>query len=124
MDDKEAQNDEILALESILEEDQFHITSNDLQTMGRILVKPEIANNLAVQLSRDHQVFKTQIEHLPPFELHFNFPADYPSANPPTFTLVCKWLKREQVIFTHFIILYTQLTRNSFITDFQALSEA
>lgn len=95
--DKEAQNDEILALESILEENQFEITQNDEQTFGRILVKPEVAGKLTVQSNRDQQVFKTEIEHLPPFELHFNFPTDYPSVTPPSFTLVCKWLKREQV---------------------------
>lgn len=121
MDDKEAQNDEILALESILEADQFHITSNDHQTIGTILIKPEMVEKLTVQSSRDQQLFKTDIEHLPPFELHFNFPADYPSANPPNFTLVCKWLKREQVK----ILVLHSITSFTFklASDFQALPQ-
>lgn len=38
-----------------------------------------------------------KLQHLPPLELHFSLPANYPSKASPAFTLTCKWLTPAQV---------------------------
>ena len=42
-----------------------------------------------------------EVNHLPPICLHFQFPANYPSEAPPTFTLSCQWLNFTQVNSVH-----------------------
>ena len=37
------------------------------------------------------------VKFLPPIELNFQYPKDYPSVSSPEFTLSCKWLNRKQV---------------------------
>ena len=98
MEDTEAQNDEILALQSIFDDSQIQMNTSDAQKAGCIFVKPEIiGGQLAVRADKNGHLVNTTLEHLCPIELHFNIPSDYPSVNPPDFTLVCKWLKRDQV---------------------------
>ena len=98
MDEMEAQRDEILVLQSIFDESQFVIDNTDTQSAGCIFVKPQI-DSLVVSAdvagSGTNEEFS--VEHLYPLELHFNLPPNYPSEAPPHFTLVCKWLRREQV---------------------------
>lgn len=101
MDDIEAQRDELLALASILDENQILVDSSSCQTAGCIYVKPEILQSLTIQItesSASTEATKFELQHLCPIELHFSVPPSYPSSSPPQFTLVCKWLKREQVI--------------------------
>ena len=99
MEDIEAQKDEILALQSIFDQSQILINSSGDGCAGCLFVKPELCDNINIFIdqttAKDAQEFSVQ--HLCPFELHFNVPVDYPSVNPPHFTLVCKWLTREQV---------------------------
>lgn len=100
MEDKESQNDELLALQSIFEESQFHVdTSNDGESIGYIFIKPEVNEQLTIKFDKDGTVHELNIQHLYPIELHFSIPADYPSLSPPSYTLVCKWLQRDQVFF-------------------------
>lgn len=106
MDDSEAQKDEILALQSIFDETQIHINSGlDQETVGCILVKPEVKEKLSIQANKDGLLQQFSVENLCPIELHFNFPVTYPSIVPPNFTLVCKWLKRDQVFNKMFLTL-------------------
>ena len=93
MEDIEAQKDEVLALQSIFDETQVLVNSSGNQYAGCMHVKLDPGDNFSV--SGNETKFK--IQHLYPLELHFNFPTNYPSAVPPHFTLVCKWLTREQV---------------------------
>lgn len=54
--------------------------------------------NFAINISDEikPEEFHT-LKHLPPLILDFQLPPDYPSDNPPQFTLSCKWLNRKQV---------------------------
>ena len=99
MDDIEAQRDELTALASIFDESQIQIDSI-CQTAGCIYVKPEILDDLTVLIDPqiDSKATKFDLRHVCPIELHFNLPTYYPSSFPPHFSLVCKWLKRDQVI--------------------------
>lgn len=98
MDDSEAQKDEILALQSIFDETQIHINASSGQDIvGCIYIKPEINEKLNIQANKDGMIQQFSVEHICPIELHFNIPANYPSVTPPDFTLVCKWLRRDQV---------------------------
>ncbi|KAI9554843.1 hypothetical protein GHT06_020120 [Daphnia sinensis] len=97
MEDHEAQNDEILALKSILDETQIQINNSSHLTVGCIYVKPEVPTTFEVQAKKDGQLHTFRVQHLSPIELHFNYPVNYPSEKPPNFTLVCKWLRRDQL---------------------------
>lgn len=100
MADSEEQRDEILALQSIYEESQFHVdTSNDQAIVGYVFIKPEINGKLKVGATKNGEEKQITVEHLCPIELHFAMPVNYPSVDPPNFTLVCKWLRRNQVLF-------------------------
>jgi E3 ubiquitin-protein ligase RNF14 len=39
-----------------------------------------------------------KVKNLTPIILEFKFPVDYPSKNPPEFTISCRWLSIEQVM--------------------------
>lgn len=93
MEDVEAQKDEVLALQSIFDESQVLINSTSNHHTGCIFVKPELEDNFTV-LGDETEL---KIQHLCPLELHFILPSEYPSTKPPHFTLVCKWLTRDQV---------------------------
>jgi len=99
MEDREAQNDEIMALKSILDETQIHARNAGPEIVGCIYVKPDVPENFVVQANKDGQMQQFAVKHLCPVELHFSIPVNYPSVNPPNFTLVCKWLRRDQVIY-------------------------
>lgn len=103
MEDSEAQNDEILALKSIFDDTQIHVNNSSHPTVGCIYVKPEVPATFDIQANKDGQLHKFRVQHLSPIELHFNYPVNYPSEKPPNFTLVCKWLRRDQV----FCILFS-----------------
>lgn len=93
-EDKEAQEDELLALASIYDEDEFYRAQSaqggeirlclELPPGFKVLVKGET--------EREHHV-----NFLPPLVLNFELPADYPSSSPPAFTLSSKWMSRAQM---------------------------
>lgn len=100
MDNSEAQKDEILVLQSIFDETQIHVNNSSGQDIvGCIYIKP-VNEKLNIQANKDGLLQQFTVEHLCPIELHFNIPANYPSVAPPNFTLVCKWLRRDQVKIT------------------------
>lgn len=102
MDDIEAQKDEILVLQSIFDESQIHVNcSSGQDIVGCIHIKP-VNEKLNVQANKDGLLQQFFVDHLCPIELHFNIPVNYPSVTPPNFTLVCKWLRRDQVNKTNF----------------------
>ncbi|TRY69633.1 hypothetical protein DNTS_032749 [Danionella cerebrum] len=92
--DQEAKDDELLALASIYDEEEFHRTESGQE--GEI--------HLCIELPADFRLLvkgQTPSEHtvssLPPLVLSFELPADYPSRTPPIFTLSSKWLTRVQI---------------------------
>uniref|UniRef100_A0A8D2L5W7 RBR-type E3 ubiquitin transferase n=1 Tax=Varanus komodoensis TaxID=61221 RepID=A0A8D2L5W7_VARKO len=100
-EDKEAQEDELLALASIYDEDEFKRAQSvqggetrisvDLPPNFTVCVNDHLAENL------QNSKFQCTVSFLPPIVLNFEFPANYPSASPPVFTLSSKWLSRAQV---------------------------
>ncbi|XP_030068264.1 E3 ubiquitin-protein ligase RNF14 [Microcaecilia unicolor] len=100
-EDKEAQEDELLALASIYPEDEFKRAETtqggeirvclELPSDFRIFVTGGAAANLK------NNGFEDSVCFLPPIILNFELPPDYPSASPPMFTLSCKWLSAIQL---------------------------
>ncbi|KAK5918238.1 hypothetical protein CgunFtcFv8_003017 [Champsocephalus gunnari] len=93
-EDKEAQEDELLALASIYDEEEFHQAES--AQGGEI--------QLCLELPADFKVIfkgEKQTEHnvcfLPPLVLNFELPAFYPSTSSPVFTLSSKWMTRAQM---------------------------
>ncbi|KAM9331781.1 E3 ubiquitin-protein ligase RNF14-like isoform 2-T2 [Pholidichthys leucotaenia] len=78
-EDKEAQEDELLALASIYDEEEFRRAES--AQGGEI--------QICLELPPD---FKVVVK-----VLNFELPADYPSTSPPVFTLSSKWITRAQM---------------------------
>uniref|UniRef100_A0A8D0DX77 E3 ubiquitin-protein ligase RNF14 n=1 Tax=Salvator merianae TaxID=96440 RepID=A0A8D0DX77_SALMN len=100
-EDREAQEDELLALASIYDEDEFKRAQSVQGGETRIpIVLPQnfhifvTCNSAATPLNRK---FECAVCFLPPIVLNFEFPVDYPSVSPPKFTLSCKWLSHAQL---------------------------
>ena len=111
MDDKEEQENELLALEAIYEERQF-IRSKE-EVGGEIKIFLDVAQPFRIIFTNSkssgtatnegENSSELEVNFLPPIVLNFSYPPDYPSANPPNYTLSCKWLNRSQVwIFPNF----------------------
>ncbi|KAI1292114.1 E3 ubiquitin-protein ligase RNF14 [Halotydeus destructor] len=90
----EIQGDEILALESIFEPEIFVV--DDEKRNGRFLAHPKLPSEGLVVKYSDKELgdndAQFEVEHLPPFELQFEFPDTYPSSTSPAFLLSCPWL--------------------------------
>lgn len=99
--DHEAQEDELLALASIYDEDEFKRAESaqggemrvclELPENFRICVKGNAATN------NENDNFEDTVCFLPPIVLNFELPPDYPSTSAPIFTLSCKWLSTVQL---------------------------
>ena len=117
-DDAEQQEDELLALASIYDERIFIQSSEEkggqfnvflelpkrfeLKVRSRYLPKDSRStknrsNGSANAAEKTDSFELLEVEYLPPIVLNFRFPEDYPSRNPPLFTLSCKWLTVFQV---------------------------
>ncbi|XP_053319323.1 E3 ubiquitin-protein ligase RNF14 [Spea bombifrons] len=99
-ENKEAQEDELLALASIFPEHEFKRA--DTAPGGEIQVCLELPSNFEVSLksntaSVNAEQFEETVSFLPPIVLNFEFPSEYPSTLPPVFTLSCKWLSPKQL---------------------------
>ncbi|XP_001514922.1 E3 ubiquitin-protein ligase RNF14 [Ornithorhynchus anatinus] len=100
-EDREAQEDELLALASIYDEDEFKKAESTQGGETRICL--ELPQNFKIFVSGNSTEgpqnggFEYTICFLPPLVLNFEFPPDYPSTSPPAFTLSGKWLSRAQL---------------------------
>lgn len=101
--DHEAQNDEMLALESIFDADEFSFRKDGEEVSGHFnafvtlpgeKMKIEYQLLIGKKKCEPNQVF---VKFLPPVELSFTLPSNYPSTSPPRFTLICPWMNRFQV---------------------------
>lgn len=45
----------------------------------------------------DSSLEELPLKYLPPLNLHFSLPCDYPSHSSPTYTLSCQWLQNSKV---------------------------
>ncbi|NP_001091318.1 uncharacterized protein LOC100037145 [Xenopus laevis] len=100
-EDKEAQEDELLALASIYSEDEFK--RSETASGGEICVCLDLPPNFSVTIKGDCASneymgsFEGIVSFLPPVILNFELPPGYPSTEPPAFTLSCKWLSPSQL---------------------------
>uniref|UniRef100_A0A3B3QTA8 RBR-type E3 ubiquitin transferase n=1 Tax=Paramormyrops kingsleyae TaxID=1676925 RepID=A0A3B3QTA8_9TELE len=93
-EDQEAQEDELLALASIYNEEEFR--RSESTQGGEIQLCLELAKDFKIYLKGGKQT-EYAVSFLPPLVLNFELPLDYPSTSAPAFTLSSKWLSRAQV---------------------------
>ncbi|KAK9308372.1 hypothetical protein QLX08_001558 [Tetragonisca angustula] len=94
--DSEKQKDEIVALESIYNSEEFsyHKENDQYQCTFMIFINLPINYHITYKNYRqvDEPEQKIKISHLPPLKLHVFLPKNYPSELPPKFTLYSSWL--------------------------------
>ncbi len=112
--DIDAQNDEMLALASIYDTDEFSYKKEDGEFSGQFKAIVTLPVDEEIKLQYRFEFHKSRlpgctenpnaedvnqlsVKFLPPIEFSFTLPPDYPSTSPPRFTLVCVWLGRKQV---------------------------
>ncbi|KAI5096950.1 E3 ubiquitin-protein ligase RNF14 isoform X1 [Silurus meridionalis] len=93
-EDQEAQDDELLALVSIYDEEEFRRAESGRE--GEIHLCLELPCGFKLLVSGENSV-EYDVSFLPPLVLNFELPDDYPSSSPPVFTLSSKWLSRLQL---------------------------
>lgn len=93
--DLEEQEDELLALQSIFDSEEF--IRNESKSAGQIRVFVELPGGFTVSLKGGERLRQYEISHLPPLVLTFELPQNYPSSSPPSFTLTCSWLTHTQL---------------------------
>uniref|UniRef100_A0A8C5WHU7 E3 ubiquitin-protein ligase RNF14 n=2 Tax=Leptobrachium leishanense TaxID=445787 RepID=A0A8C5WHU7_9ANUR len=100
-EDRDAQEDELLALASIFPEDEFKRSKTSQE--GEFQVCLDLPPNFEIHLKSNtaanilNERLHSTVSFLPPIVLNFELPSDYPSASPPNFTLSCKWLSPKQL---------------------------
>ncbi|GCC21979.1 E3 ubiquitin-protein ligase RNF14 isoform X1 [Chiloscyllium punctatum] len=98
--DREEQEDELLALASIYEEDEFKRAEST--PGGEISICLELPPNFKIHVQGDEKQNKKDlteyaVSFLPSLVLKFVLPPDYPSFSAPKYTLSCRWLFRTQL---------------------------
>ena len=111
--DRDAQNDEMLALECIFDSDEFSKVNDNGEFSGQFFAFVSLPGEVKIEYKclpqpsfkgKKKQVDddvgdlnQISVKFLPPLELSFNLPPDYPSTSPPRYTLTCCWLDHKQV---------------------------
>ncbi len=112
--DIELKLDELTALKSIF--DEKVLTIDETQLKGRFLAEPVISKTPYLVVyrkrnskNRDNKETKEEFEikHLPPIELYFELPEDYPSKSHPMFLISCKWLTLSDLGFYTLLLKLT-----------------
>lgn len=91
---KEAQEDELLALTSIYDEEEFHRAES--AQGGEIQLCLELPADFKIVV-KGHTQTEYNVCFLPPLVLNFELPEDYPSKSPPIFALSSKWMTAAQM---------------------------
>ncbi|XP_035271917.1 E3 ubiquitin-protein ligase RNF14-like isoform X1 [Anguilla anguilla] len=94
-EDQEAQEDELLALASIYDQEEFQ--RHDSARGGQVRICPDLPPDFKVSVKAGGRCADYGVSFLPPLVLNFELPADYPSTSSPLFTLNCKWLSEVQI---------------------------
>lgn len=94
-EDIEAQEDELTALTTIYDSDILQIDANegDISSSGLITIHLDLPQPFTVQFDKK----LIDVVHLPPIIFNFQLVSNYPSVNPPSYTITCKWLTLEQL---------------------------
>ncbi|XP_065557286.1 E3 ubiquitin-protein ligase RNF14-like isoform X2 [Artemia franciscana] len=100
--DIESQKEEIEVLRSIFLDESLEVQegSENRPIIGRIAVKVQKpGDTFEFYFERDQDWNKqlASVNHLPPINLHFVLPYDYPSVHAPRFVLSCSWLGRKEL---------------------------
>uniref|UniRef100_A0A4W4F8N1 RBR-type E3 ubiquitin transferase n=1 Tax=Electrophorus electricus TaxID=8005 RepID=A0A4W4F8N1_ELEEL len=93
-EDQEAQDDELLALASIYDEEEFRRAETGREGEIHLCLKLPPDFKLLVN---GEKCMEYEVSFLPPLILSFELPTDYPSSSAPVFMLSSKWLSRLQV---------------------------
>ncbi|XP_054458908.1 E3 ubiquitin-protein ligase RNF14-like [Anoplopoma fimbria] len=93
--DMEEQEDELLALNSIFDSEEF--VRDESKSAGEIRVSVELPADFTVTLKEGETLRQYEISFLPPLLLTFELPEDYPSSSAPSFSLTCSWLTHTQL---------------------------
>ncbi|XP_018601528.1 E3 ubiquitin-protein ligase RNF14-like isoform X2 [Scleropages formosus] len=93
-DDREAQEDELLALASIYYQEFQKFGS---KSGGEIRACVELPQDFKVAIRTGDIYREYAVSFLPPLVLNFELPVDYPSNSSPVFKLNCKWLSPSQL---------------------------
>ncbi|XP_041646726.1 E3 ubiquitin-protein ligase RNF14-like isoform X1 [Cheilinus undulatus] len=93
--DREEQEDELLALNSIFDSDEFF--RNESKFTGEIRVSVQLPPDFTVAVKEGETQRQYEISSLPPLCLTFELPEDYPTSSPPSFTLTCSWMTHSQL---------------------------
>ncbi|CAL8365652.1 unnamed protein product [Lota lota] len=106
-EDREAQEDELLALASIYDGEEFHRAEAaqggeiqlclELPPAFKVVVKGTAVWCDDQLPATQHECAEYDISFLPPLVLNFELPIDYPTTSSPIFTLSSKWLTRTQM---------------------------
>ncbi|KAK3099874.1 hypothetical protein FSP39_011069 [Pinctada imbricata] len=106
-EDKEEQENELLALTSIYDDSVISVAQDAEGSGGQFLACLHLPENFRVAVLKDPKNSTCvneipakdfcEVSYLPPITLNFQLPAGYPSTSPPQFTLSCKWLNRKQL---------------------------
>uniref|UniRef100_G3NS59 RBR-type E3 ubiquitin transferase n=1 Tax=Gasterosteus aculeatus TaxID=69293 RepID=G3NS59_GASAC len=100
--DTQEQEDELLALNSIFDSDEF--VRDESKSAGEIRVSVEVPADFTAVLKEGkggdalcESLRQYQLSFLPPLLLTFELPQDYPSSSAPSFSLTCSWLTDTQL---------------------------
>ncbi|XP_034943250.1 E3 ubiquitin-protein ligase RNF14-like [Chelonus insularis] len=93
----EQQKDEIIALQSIYNDEEFSFHDIDGQFHCVLKIFTSLLDDYCLiykdRRNKEDPVEKVPIAHLPPIVLHVTLPHNYPHESPPEFTLCCPWLR-------------------------------
>ncbi|PSN48331.1 hypothetical protein C0J52_03415 [Blattella germanica] len=102
MSDKERQKDEICALDSIYNEEEFQVHDENGLSKGTFYAYIDLPSEFKVVYKNlrqeDSSLQEFPVKYLPPLCLHFSLPEDYPSHSPPTYRLSCQWLRNSKLL--------------------------
>ena len=98
-ENKQAQDDELMALSSIYDANVFTVNDEEGSNLeGSYICILDLPQPFEIVISDvNNTVEKFEVYYLPEITLHFVLPSTYPASQPPTFSLVCKWLKHSQL---------------------------
>lgn len=92
MSDKERQEDEIFALQNILDENEFRCKKNGHIECSFSISCNLINENLLIKYDTRVKRKELSIRHLPPVRFYIRLPQNYPSSKAPEYHLVINWL--------------------------------
>ncbi|BES94183.1 IBR [Nesidiocoris tenuis] len=102
MSDQEEQDDEACVLQSIYNEEELAITTEeDGLKSGKFFAFVNLPKGFCIKYKArfdDSEFLVVPVDHLPPILLSFKLPKNYPSESMPEFTLSCVWMTVRKLV--------------------------